>query len=158
MFVVRLPLARGAPAPLARDAPSATSAPDRPLRVLVVDDNEDAAKAMGYLLEMHGHHVTLAFDGPGALAAAAAQAPELVLLDIGLPGMDGYEVAARLRAAGHDRATLIAVTGYGQNENVRRSTEAGFDRHLVKPVDFSLIAEICAELRGAAGGERRGKA
>jgi CheY-like chemotaxis protein len=107
---------------------------------------------------MSGHHVALAFDGPGALASAAAQTPEVVLLDIGLPGMDGYEVAARLRAAGHDRAALIAITGYGQSENVRRSTEAGFDRHLVKPVDFSVIAEICAQVRGAAGGEKRGKA
>ncbi len=151
-FVVRLPLAPGARAPLARDAPSAPPAPARPLRVLVVDDNVDAAKAMGYLLEMRGHHVTLAFDGPGALAAAAADPPELVLLDIGLPGMDGYAVAARLRAAGHDRAALIALTGYGQSEDVRRSTAAGFDRHLVKPVDFSVIAEICAQLRGAAGG------
>ena len=157
-FVVRLPLAPGAQVPVARDAPSATPAPDRPLRVLVVDDNVDAAKAMGHLLEMLGHHVTLAFDGPGALAAAAALPPELVLLDIGLPGMDGYAVAARLRAAGHDRAALIAITGYGQNEHVRRSTEAGFDRHLVKPVDFGVIAEICAQLRGAAGGEKRGKA
>jgi PAS domain S-box-containing protein len=157
-FIVRLPLAPGAQAPSARDASSASPAPDRPLRVLVVDDNVDAAKAMGYLLEIGGHHVTLAFDGPGALAAAAAQPPELVLLDIGLPGMDGYAVAARLRAAGHERATLIALTGYGQNENVRRSAEAGFDRHLVKPVDFSVIAEICAQLRGGAGGEKRGKA
>ncbi len=154
-FVVRLPLAPGIQAPVVRDAPSATLAPERPLRVLVVDDNVDAAKAMGCLLEMRGHHVTLAFDGPGALAAAAAQPPELVLLDIGLPGMDGYAVAARLRAAGHDRAALIAITGYGQNENVRRSTEAGFDRHLVKPVDFGVIAEICAQRRGAAGGEKK---
>jgi PAS domain S-box-containing protein len=156
VLVVRLPLAPGAQVSVARDAPSATPAPPRPLSVLVVDDNVDAAKAMGYLLEMHGHHVTLAFDGPGALAAAAAQPPELVLLDIGLPGMDGYAVAARLRAEGHDRAALIAITGYGQNEHVHRSTEAGFDRHLVKPVDFGVIAEICAQLRGAAGGEKRG--
>jgi PAS domain S-box-containing protein len=158
VFVVRLPLGPGAPAPVARDAPSATPAPDRPLRVLVVDDNVDGAKAMGDLLEMLGHQVTIAFDGPGALAAATARPPELVLLDIGLPGMDGYAVATRLRAAGHDRAALIAITGYGQSEHVGRSTEAGFDRHLVKPVDFAVIAEICAQLRGAAGGKKRGKA
>lgn len=152
-FVVRLPLAPVAPRSVARDAPPAVPAPHRPLRVLVVDDNEDAAKAMGYLLEMQGHQVTLAFDGPGALSAAAAQVPELVLLDIGLPGMDGYAVAGLLRAAGHDRAALIAITGYGQNEHVHRSTEAGFDRHLVKPVDFGVIAEICAQVGGAAGAE-----
>ncbi len=148
-FVVTLPLAPGAQVPVARDAPSAAAAPDRPLRVLVVDDNVDAAKAMGHVLETLGHQVTLAFDGPDALAAAAALSPELVLLDIGLPGMDGYAVAARLRAAGHDRATMVAITGYGQDEYVRRSLEAGFDHHLVKPVDFDVIEEICAQLRGA---------
>jgi two-component system CheB/CheR fusion protein len=151
-FVVRLPLVPASPRSVARDALPAALAPRRPLRVLVVDDNEDAAKAMGHLLEMQGHHVTLAFDGPGALSAAAAQLPELVLLDIGLPGMDGYAVAALLRAAGH-AAALIAITGYGQNEHVHRSTEAGFDRHLVKPVDFGVIAEICAQVGGAAGAE-----
>ena len=125
--------------PGARDAPPATSASGRPLRVLVVDDNVDAANAVGHLLELLGHRVTLAYDGPGALAAAAAAPPELVLLDIGLPGMDGYAVAARLRAAGHACATLIALTGYGQDEHLRRSSEAGFDRHLVKPLDFAVL-------------------
>ena len=86
--------------PAARDAPSTRARPGRPLRVLVVDDNVDAAQALGHLLELLGHEVTLAHDGPGALAAAAAVPPELVLLDIGLPGMDGYAVAAGCAAPG----------------------------------------------------------
>jgi CheY-like chemotaxis protein len=156
-FVVRLPLAPRAQAPAARDAPSSTKASSRSLRVLVVDDNEDAASSIGQLLELLGHHVTLAYDGPGALAAAAAVPPELVLLDIGLPGMDGYAVASRLREAGHDRAVLIALTGYGQDEHLRRSTEAGFDQHLVKPVDFAALRQISAQVCGGTVGEKRGK-
>src|SRR6185312_10845632 len=111
------------------------SAGDHPLRVLVVDDNVDAADAIGTLLEVLGHDVTLAYDGPTALAAAASSPPELVLLDIGLPGMDGYAVASQLRAAGHESATLVALSGYGQIEHLRRSSEAGFDHHMVKPLD-----------------------
>jgi CheY-like chemotaxis protein len=128
-----------------------------PLRVLVVDDNVDAAGAIGVLLELLGHEVTLAYDGPAALAAAAAAPPELVLLDIGLPGMDGYAVAAHLRNAGHDRATLVALSGYGHDEHLRQSTEAGFDRHLVEPLDFEVLGEITAQLRGRRASERRGK-
>jgi PAS domain S-box-containing protein len=150
-FVVRLPLAARARVPGTSDAPPATSASGRPLRVLVVDDNVDAANAVGHLLELLGHRVTLAYDGPGALAAAAAAPPELVLLDIGLPGMDGYAVAAGLRAAGHAGATLIALTGYGQDDHLRRSSEAGFDRHLLKPLDFAVLQEITDRLRAAPG-------
>ena len=109
------------------------------------------------MLELSGHSVTLAHDGPGAIAAAAATPPELVLLDIGLPGMDGYAVAERLRAAGHDRAALVAISGYGQDDDLRRSSEAGFDHHLVKPVDGAvlrkLIAEVSGRLARAADGE-----
>ena len=100
-FVVRLPLAAVANLPAPRTAPRPIEVdPAGALSVLVVDDNEDAAKALGQVLELSGHRVTLAHDGPGAIAAAAAAPPELVLLDIGLPGMDGYAVAERLRAAG----------------------------------------------------------
>jgi CheY-like chemotaxis protein len=116
-----------------------------------VDDNVDAATAVGQLLEMQGHEVALSADGPAALAAAATTPPDVILLDIGLPGMDGYEVAARLRAAGHTRAALVALTGYGRDSDVQRSREAGFDHHLVKPVDLGRLQKIAAELR-----ERRG--
>ena len=74
--------------------------------------------------------------------------PDLVLLDIGLPGMEGYEVAARLRASGHTRATLVALTGYGREDDVRRSRDAGFDHHLVKPVDLAQLRRLTADLRG----------
>ncbi len=155
-FVVRLPLAPRAQPTATHDAASTSGAGGRPLRVLLVDDNVDAANAVGLLLEMLGHEVTVAHDGPAALAAAAAVPPELVLLDIGLPGMDGYAVAARLRSSGHERATLVALTGYGQHEHTRRSSEAGFDRHLVKPLDFTVLAEITARLRAGSPGETRG--
>ena len=146
-FVVRLPLATAPAAALAvAVANGGAKGMTAPLRVLVVDDNVDAALSLAQLLTLSGHRVTLAHDGPGALAAAAALPPQLVLLDIGLPGMDGYTVAARLRAAGHDRAALVAVTGYGQDDDLRRSNVAGFDRHLVKPVDGAALRKLLAEV------------
>jgi PAS domain S-box-containing protein len=144
---VRLPLgAQSAPSP-ADPAPRAREGAGAPLRVLVVDDNVDAAVALGKLMQILGNQVTLAHDGPAALAAADAARPDLILLDIGLPGMEGYEVAARLRAAGHTRAGLVALTGYGREDDVRRSREAGFDHHLVKPVDLAQLRKIVAGLR-----------
>jgi two-component system CheB/CheR fusion protein len=153
-LVVRLPLAT---VPVEPPPPARTATPvgvgvgaGRALRILVVDDNADAADTLGRLLELGGHQVTVAYDGPGALAAAAGTSPELVLLDIGLPGMDGYTLAARLRAAGHHRAALVAVTGYGQEEDLRQSREAGFDHHLVKPVDAAVLARLIAKLSARA--------
>ena len=96
------------------------------------------------LLTLLGHEVAVAHDGPGALATAASARPELVFIDIGLPGMDGYALASALRAAGLDRAALVAVTGYGRDEDVRRSGEHGFDHHLVKPVDLAALQRITA--------------
>jgi CheY-like chemotaxis protein len=101
-------------------------------------------------MEILGHQVALAHDGPAALAAAAASPPDLILLDIGLPGMEGYEVAVRLRANGHTRATLVALSGYGREDDVRRAREAGFDHHLVKPVDLAQLRRIVAGLRDRA--------
>jgi len=104
-------------------------------RLLVVDDNKDAAESMTMLLELWGHEVVCAYDGDGALKVAVSYRPEAVFLDIGLPGMDGYEVAARLRELPQSAdAILIAVTGYGQDEDRRRSRAAGINYHLVKPV------------------------
>ncbi|EDO29331.1 predicted protein, partial [Nematostella vectensis] len=104
-------------------------------RILVVDDNIDAADTLAMLLRLLGAEVEIARDGPGALAMHAAFRPEVVLLDIGLPGMDGLEVARRIRAEhGRDQVVLIALTGWGQEEDLRRSREAGMDHHLVKPV------------------------
>jgi CheY-like chemotaxis protein len=104
-------------------------------RLLVVDDNKDAAESMSMLLQMWGHEVAYAYDGPSALETARQWQPEAVILDIGLPGMDGYEVAERLRTLPRGKdAVLIAITGYGQDDDRRRSRRAGIDHHLVKPV------------------------
>jgi CheY-like chemotaxis protein/nitrogen-specific signal transduction histidine kinase len=112
-------------------------------RVLVVDDSGDTAESAAVLLRMLGHQVETARDGHSALQAARAFRPEVVLLDIGLPGMSGYDVARALRAeAGDGALLLVAVTGYGQDEDRRRSAEAGFDGHLVKPVDPAAIQAL----------------
>jgi len=148
-LVVRLPLQpRAAQVPAAAATPGPRDGTAAPLRVLIVDDNVDAAATVGRVMELLGHQVALAHDGPAALAAAAATPPDLILLDIGLPEMEGYEVASRLRAAGHTRATLVAVTGYGRENDVQRSRDAGFDHHLVKPVDLAQLRKLTDDLRG----------
>ena len=140
-FTIRLPAAD--PSKLACDDESTpdSSAADAPkLRVLVVDDNQDTARGMARLLKIAGHEVQVAHDGWAALEVARDFAPEAVLLDIGLPGLDGYEVATRLRheANCHD-TLLIAASGYGEDQARDRSRKAGFDHHLTKPIDFDTI-------------------
>ncbi|MEO5695374.1 MAG: response regulator [Usitatibacter sp.] len=121
------------------------NAPAR-LRILLVDDNEDAAETMAMLLDAQGHDVKFAFDGATALRLAAEHKPQVVLLDITLPDMDGYEVARRLRATPDGRmAVIMAVTGYGSNDDVRRSVEAGIDRHLTKPIDPMTLDKLIRE-------------
>jgi PAS domain S-box-containing protein len=143
-FEVRLPLARPAARPssrVSRDA--AAQAPA--CRVLVVDDNDDSAQTMAMLLTLAGHHVKVAHDGAGALAMIDSFRPRVVLLDIGLPGMNGYEVAQEIRARpATANILLVAVTGYGQKEDRRRSTEAGFAYHLVKPIDPAALERVIA--------------
>jgi CheY-like chemotaxis protein len=111
--------------------------------VLVVDDCRDAADSLALLLKQWGYQAEVAYDGPSALAAALARPPAAVLLEVGLPGMDGYEVARRLRGrpwtAG---ALLVALTGYGQEEDVRRCCESGFDLHLLKPIDPEELRRV----------------
>jgi PAS domain S-box-containing protein len=141
-FIVRLPLVGGtetasAPAP-GVDRRSGGR------RVLVVDDNSDAAESLADLVRMLGHPVEVAFDGPSAIAAAKTSRPDVVLCDIGLPGMDGYEVADALRAAGLDGLQLVAVSGYAQPEDVKRAIEAGFDAHVAKPCDPKQIERLLA--------------
>jgi PAS domain S-box-containing protein len=112
---------------------------DTALRILVVDDSIDAAEMLAAALSLKGYNTRVAFDGPAALRIAAEFRPAVVFLDIGLPVMDGYELARRLRAGGLDRCRLIALTGYGQEQDHARSREAGFDAHLVKPVDLERL-------------------
>jgi CheY-like chemotaxis protein len=140
-FTVRLPIASGTPdAAIAADcvASDATAAPrtHKARRVLVADDNRDAADSLALLLQIDGHDVRVAHGGSAALALAQAFRPEVALLDIGMPDLNGYEVARALRREpwGKD-VYLIALTGWGQEEDRRRSREAGFDRHLTKPAD-----------------------
>jgi two-component system CheB/CheR fusion protein len=120
-------------------------------RVLIVEDERAVADMLLMLLKLQGHTVRAAYDGPAALLTASTFHPDIVLCDIGLPGMDGYEVAQRLREAhGEDRPLLIAITGYGQEEDRRRAMKAGFDRHLTKPVDPLLLEELVVSLAPAA--------
>lgn len=116
-------------------------------RLLVVDDNKDAAESMSMLLEMWGHEVAYAYDGPSALETAEQWHPQAVFLDIGLPGMDGYEVAERLRELPHAKdAVLIAITGYGQEDDRVRSRRAGIHHHLVKPVAPDALRSLIDSL------------
>jgi signal transduction histidine kinase len=136
-FVVRLPLLPDTQPPQpARGEGNSQAAPSLPRRILVVDDNVDAAESLGKWLEHTGHEVRISHDGDAALEMARTYQPEVVLLDIGLPRMDGYEVARRLREEpATEHALLVALTGWGQAEDRRRSREAGFDHHLTKPAD-----------------------
>jgi CheY-like chemotaxis protein len=120
---------------------SASTVPKK--RILVVDDNEDAAEGLSRSLELRGYPTAVAFDGPRALELAREFQPEVVLLDIGMPVMDGYELARRLRELpGLEEIPVIAVTGYGRESDHARSREAGFRAHLVKPVEFSKILHL----------------
>ncbi len=129
--------------------------------MLVVDDNEDASWALATALETHGYEVAIAHDGPSALKAAERFRPEIALLDIGLPVMNGYELALHLSdaAPGAEAPYLIAITGYGLEADRARSTAAGFRAHLVKPVEFSdlerVLAAVHAELDRPDGGPTR---
>jgi PAS domain S-box-containing protein len=149
-FMLRLPLAHAADeARLAQRMARSPVRARRRSRVLVVDDNVDAATSLALLLKLDGHDVKLAHDGPGALSAARGFTPQVILLDIGLPGMSGYEVARELRRdPAFAETTFIALTGYGQAEDRRKSKSAGFDHHLTKPIDDEALA---AALDASAG-------
>jgi PAS domain S-box-containing protein len=148
-FVVRLPLAPAAVEPRPDQICTAVlpAVAATPLRVLVVDDNVDSADSLALLLSLRGHEVHTAHDGPGAIERAQTLQPDLVLLDIGLPGIDGYEVARQLRGNGSGRRVrLVAMTGYGRPEDRERAREAGFHHHLVKPVDMEALQSILQDL------------
>ena len=160
-FIVTLPALAAGNAPAV--APSPALAVPAPLpggkgcRVLIVDDNVDAAEMMAALLELSGHSVRKAFDGPGGLQAALDDPPDVMLLDIGLPGLTGIEVAERVRhEPALERVLLVAMTGYGQDSDRRRSHDAGFDHHLTKPADFAEVEKILgAVVKGIIGAPLR---
>ncbi len=144
-FEVWLPLLPREAMPAAVPRPTTAAAPG-PRRLMVVDDNVDAAQTLASLLEFEGHEVTVAHDASSALSLARDRAVDAFILDIGLPGMDGIELAGRLRALpGKASATLIALTGYGQESDRERSRRAGFGHHLVKPVDSSALLAALAQ-------------
>ena len=146
-FTVRLPLLAAQPAEASQPTARAVTRARLPRRVLVVDDNVDAARALGLLLEQMGHDVHVAHDGLAALEAARSNYPEVVLLDISMPGVDGLGVVRRLRQDPRFREVgFVAVTGHGSEEDRRRSREAGFDEHLVKPVAFESLQRLFATL------------
>ena len=143
-FIARLPVVAALPQKISPY--TVTAVASRPaLRVLVVDDNEDSAESLAMLLEASGQTVRTAYDGPNALETLLDYRPEVVMLDIGLPGIDGYEVAKRIRMQpAHQGAVLVALTGYGQESDRQLSRDAGFDHHLVKPADFAQLERILA--------------
>ncbi len=142
-FIVRLPVldasATRLPVPLAQEA----GHDGRKLQVLVVDDNQDAADSLAALLEIDGFDVRTVYDGMAAIAAVEQRQPDMIIMDLGMPGMDGYDTARAIRQqAGAERILLLALTGWGQSDARRRTTEAGFDHHLVKPVELDQIIRL----------------
>jgi two-component system CheB/CheR fusion protein len=144
--VVRLPLSRGQPAMAQRPAPYSARSAAASLRVLVADDNRDAADSLQRILALYGHDVRVAYDGRAAVQLGEEFHPRVAILDIGMPGTNGYEVARALRSRNGPQLTLVALTGWGQEADRRRATEAGFDFHLTKPVEPSTLHELLAQV------------
>jgi PAS domain S-box-containing protein len=148
-FVVRLPVVSEVSGLKEEAIAAVEQKKGRPLRVLVVDDNVDTAESLALLLRLYEHEVIVAHTGPAAVQAALVHRPHVVLLDIGLPGLDGYEVARRLREHEAFKATpLIAMTGYGQDADKERSKQAGFDYHLVKPIEPEKLQTLLVNSAG----------
>jgi len=141
-FIVRLPIAAGGPA--AAQAPRRRQAAEGQvsLRVLVADDNRDAADSLQRVLALFGHEVRVAYDGSSALELGQKFRPRVAVLDIGMPGTDGYEVARTFRRKLGSEVKLVALTGWGQEADRRRALEAGFDHHLTKPVDPGTLNDL----------------
>lgn len=143
-FIVKLPLAVVPKQEVTKSDQPKHVAPTHLAHILIVDDNRDAADSMAVLLRLKGHKIDVCYDGDAALQIPARAEADLILLDIGLPGIDGYEVARRLRPHLKDGAQIVALTGYGTEEGRRRSHEAGFDAHLVKPVTLDVLDDQIA--------------
>ena len=144
-FVVTLPvISQAGSAAVERGAPEELDG--RKIRALVVDDNQDAADSLAALLEIDGFDVRTVYDGAAAVEATALASPDMIVMDLGMPGMDGYETARAIRQqAGAEHILMIALTGWGQNDARRRTVEAGFDHHLVKPVELEQIVKLAGQ-------------
>jgi CheY-like chemotaxis protein len=140
--VVRVPFASGGPVPEWKP-PREEPAQAPPMRILVADDNRDAADSLQRVLALFGHEVRVAYDGASAVQIGGEFRPRVAILDLGMPGTDGYAVARSLRRQGD--MTLVALTGWGQETDRRRTAEAGFDHHLIKPVDPQMLNVLLAE-------------
>ena len=141
-FTVHLPCLPEKPPVPPRSTPDQTALTTPGHRILLVDDNLDVADSMAMLLGLYGHKVTTVHDGEKAIEVALHERPDIVLLDIGLPYMDGYQACKAMRKAGLNEALIIAMTGYGQEGYRRRAQEAGFDQYLTKPVDPQVLIKI----------------
>jgi CheY-like chemotaxis protein len=146
-FLIRLPLAQESAGPPDQDRSEGFSVPVAAHRILVVDDNRDSANSLSAFLKSLGADVWTVYDGLAALEALSSINPSVMFLDIGMPELDGYEVARRVRSQQEHRdITLIALSGWGQQEDLLRSKEAGIDHHLVKPVDPEIVRRLIASL------------
>jgi len=142
-FLIRLPVLAGGAARDAVPLSAAAGVDGRKMKVLVVDDNEDAADSLAALLEIDGFDVRAVYDGAAAVEAVAGSQPDMIIMDLGMPGMDGYETARAIRQRpGAERILMLALTGWGQSDARRRTLEAGFDHHLVKPVELDQIIRL----------------
>jgi CheY-like chemotaxis protein len=141
-FAVRLPAVLDAVGLIAESHAASVEAPLPPRHILIVEDSDDNRESLQELLESEGHRVDTAMDGEQGVERAIAAHPEVALVDIGLPRLDGYEVARRIRAAGGSDIFLVALTGYGQPEDRTRAAAAGFDVHITKPLNFGHLREI----------------
>jgi CheY-like chemotaxis protein len=146
-FVVRLPSVRRGTLPADTSVKNTATKPIPACSILVVDDNVDAANSLGDILRTGGHDVRVVFDGVSALGAIEARRPQLVFLDLGMPGVSGYEVAESIRKhPAYGDITLVAMTGWGREDDRWRTQMAGFDHHLLKPVDFSTLEELLRQV------------
>jgi CheY-like chemotaxis protein len=143
-FTVWLPVLADDPKPVKPIKPGTTATARR--RILVTDDNQDSARSLAMLLKYSGHEVETAFDGPQAIEKAEVWRPEIMLLDLGMPEMNGYDVCRMIRQQPWGKAIrIVALTGWGQDQDRQNTREAGFDAHLVKPVDVAVLGKVLAE-------------
>ncbi|MGH8513290.1 MAG: response regulator, partial [Gammaproteobacteria bacterium] len=153
-FVVCLPILIEKPKVSGPPQPTGKEQRETSRRILIVDDNPDNAESLAMLLKITGHETHMAHDGLEAVEAAATFRPDVVLLDIGLPKLNGFEAARRIREQPYGKnMVLVALTGWGQDEDRRKSQEAGFDHHLVKPVDYAALMKLLASRPSEQGGQ-----